>query len=302
MIVSLEMVKAAQTRIRNFLEPTPVEDIESAVSLKLEIVNPGHSFKIRGALNAALIHSRTPLITASNGNHAIALSVAGRMVGAKVTVVIPESASEGKKRRLAELDAEIIQHGSALDNAELHARLLARQRGSYYVSAYNDSDVIAGAGVVGLEIVSQYPDVRRIYVPTGGGGLAGGIAVAVSEFPGIEVVACCPDHSTALMAATLALDNGIPGPSIADALVGGIEPDSITISLVRDLKIGFSLVSDAEIKDAVCRLLSIGWLVEPSGAVGAACLWKDSDNRDRSVAILSGSNTDIKTLRETLAE
>jgi len=302
MSVNYADVRQAQDRIRRFLNPTPIDVLEDGVCVKLENAIPGHSFKIRGALNAVLEYDEA-LITASTGNFGSALAIAGGLVGSKVTVVVPRTVTPIKVAKIKRHGVDVAVVGESLDDAEEHARQQADAASVRYVSPYNDRAVIAGGGVVGLEILEQRPDASRIYVPTGGGGLVTGIAVAVSKQPGMEVIACCPDQSTAFMAAVLNSGAGSPGPSIADALVGGIEDECITVELARAYRIRFGLVPERSIQEACVRLLQLGWLAEPAAAVGTAVRDKDPDaERTSSVCVLIGSNVDVSVVRAMISE
>ncbi len=127
--------------------------------------------------------------------------------------------------------------------------------------------------------------------------------MAVSKQPGMEVIACCPDQSTAFMAAVLNSGAGSPGPSIADALVGGIEDECITVELARAYRIRFGLVPERSIQEACVRLLQLGWLAEPAAAVGTAVRDKDPDaERTSSVCVLIGSNVDVSVVRAMISE
>src|SRR3954469_3483765 len=157
-------VFAAAERIRPFLAPTPLVG-----NLKLETLQPTGSFKVRGALNA-LLQSDEPVVTASAGNFGLGVAWAAQRLGRSATVVVAESASPAKIARLRGFDVELVIHGADYDEAERHALSLPGR----YVSPYNDTAVIAGAGTVALEL----PDAETIVVPIGGGGLASGIRLA----------------------------------------------------------------------------------------------------------------------------
>lgn len=293
-------MEQARERCSAYIRTTPIEVLESGERIKLENVNLGHSFKIRGALNAILGYSENAFVTASTGNFGNALSISGEMIGADVTVVVPESTTAGKIRKIERRAKRVMVAGRSLDDAELYAHQIARSDSLRYISPYNDALVIAGGGVIGLELADQCPNISTVYVPTGGGGLVTGIAAAMSRRPGTRIVACCPDHSTAFMSAVLGTGNGVPGPSMADALVGGIEADSITIDLARIYNIEFSLVSEDQIAKAVVALMKLGWLVEPAAAVSFAAMDRGGIKGNDTVSVITGSNVDLNVIRSLI--
>src|SRR3954452_10188821 len=163
-------VLAAADRIRAHLRPTPVVESDG-FSLKLESLQPTGSFKVRGALAAlTALEPGTKVVTASAGNHGLALAWAAERLGFDATIVVAETASPAKIEGIRRYPATLVVHGLDYDEAERHALSLE----GTYVSPYNDRHVIAGAGTVALEL----DDVETIVVPVGGGGLASGIALA----------------------------------------------------------------------------------------------------------------------------
>jgi len=205
------------------------------VFLKIESLNLTNSFKIRGALNAALhlsegLEGGTTVVAASAGNHGRALALAAEGLGIACVIFTPASAPQAKQ-------SAIRRHGAVLhvcedyDAAEKQAKDYARAQGAVYISPYNNSDVIAGAGTIGLEIVEAMPTVDVVVVPLGGGGLASGIGLAIRAaaphaiIVGVEVEASTP------FTVSLAADRVTaitPLPSLADGLVGNLEAGSMT--------------------------------------------------------------------------
>jgi threonine dehydratase len=208
---ALDIVRARH-RLAPHLAPTPLRRSDwlstvarADVSLKLEIVLPSGSFKIRGALNALLslnehrdAQERTVpqrVVTASAGNHGRALALAARAAGIGAVVFTPSTAPETKKAAIRALGAELHDDTRDYDAAEYAARAVAAREALRFVSSYNDPHIIAGAGTIGLEIAEQMPDVDTVVVPLGGGGLASGIALALNaaalraRIVGVEVEA-----------------------------------------------------------------------------------------------------------------
>jgi threonine dehydratase len=260
-------VHAAAERIRPFLAPTPLIG-----NLKLETLQPTGSFKVRGALNA-LLRSDEPVVTASAGNFGLGVAWAAQRLGLRATVVVAETASPAKIAALRGFDVELVVHGDDYDEAERHALSLPGR----YVSPYNDTDVIAGAGTIALELP---PSVETIVVPIGGGGLAAGIALATDA----RVVGVVP---SAFPAMRVALEHGrvveIDGDrTVADALHGNIEPGSVTVDMLRGVEI--VEVTEEQIEDAMRRLARDHGLV--TEGAGAAAVAAGIDG----VAIVSGRN------------
>src|SRR6266849_4132028 len=189
-MVSLSDVRAAAERIRPFVVRTPLERslglsalYGTDVWLKFECFQTTGSFKLRGALNALLTMSeqqrQNGVVTASAGNHGLGVARAAAVVGVRATVVVPETASPAKVEALRHSGAELLLRGATYDDAESAAISLATERGLPFISAYNDAAVVAGGGTIALELMEDLPATRALIVPAGGGGLIGGIGVAV---------------------------------------------------------------------------------------------------------------------------
>jgi threonine dehydratase len=271
-------VFAAAERIRPFLAPTPLIG-----NLKLETLQPTGSFKVRGALNA-LLQSDEQVVTASAGNFGLGVAWAAQRLGLQATVVVAETASPAKIEALRRFDAvELVVHGADYDEAERHALSLPGR----YLSPYNDTDVIAGAGTIALELPAS---VETIVVPIGGGGLAAGIALATDA----RVVGVVPAAFPAMRAA---LEHGrvveIDGDrTIADALHGNIEPGSVTVEMLRGVEI--VEVTEEQIEEAMRRLARDRGLV--TEGAGAAAVAAGIDG----VAIVSGRNVTRATFAAVL--
>src|SRR4051794_30928285 len=272
-------VVAAAGRIRPHLKPTPVVESDG-FSLKLESLQPTGSFKVRGALAAVTaLEPGMKIVTASAGNHGLALAWAAERLGLEATIVVAETASSAKIEGIRRYPATLVVHGRDYDEAERHALTL---EGSY-VSPYNDRQVIAGAGTVALEL----GDVETIVVPVGGGGLASGIGL-VSD---ARVIGVVPEAFPAMRAA---LDAGrlveISGTeTLADGLRGNIEPGSVTFELVRDHVDDVVTVTEDELAAAMRYLaFAHGLVVEGAGAAAVAAI--RAGKADSGVAIVSGRN------------
>lgn len=310
---TLADIQAAEARLRPLLPASPLEAAPALGAggeryLKLETALPTRSFKIRGALNALLLAEDTArehgVVSASSGNHAQALAYAAARIGASARIYMAASASARKQDRVRRLGAEVIAEAADFDEAERRARADSATSGALFVSAYNDFDVISGAGTAGLEMLAQRPELARVVIPTSGGGLLGGIALAVkSARPEIEVIAvnarACPAMYNELKSADLAHAE----ETLADALVGSIEDGSYTLPLARRNVDDILLVSEEEIAAAIRWLcFEQGQVAEGGAVVGlAACLSGQIPDDGRPTAIvISGANIDGEVLREIL--
>jgi threonine dehydratase len=311
MNLSLADVALARYRLAAYLAPTPLETapgLGANISLKLENVNRTHSFKIRGALNAMLALDETArargIIAASSGNHAQGVACAAHLLGLRARIVMSHHASRRKIAGVRRWGGEVLLHGESYTEAEAEALRLRDAEGMTFISPYNDPQVIAGQGTCGLEILDALPDVGRVIVPVGGGGLISGIALALRSLrPAIEIIGVNPTRAPTMYNAYY--DTQLPDPedSIADALPGAIEPGSITITLTRRYVDSLVLVEEAAIRDAMRWLLAEqGWVVEGGGAVGAAALLSGAvvAGDVPTCVVISGGNVDLDVLRGVL--
>ena len=274
------------------------------VFLKIESVNLTNSFKIRGALNAALrlsegIDTQTPtIVTASAGNHGRAMALAAEELGLACVVFTPKNAPEAKQNA-------IRRHGAVLhacedyDAAEKQAREFADAEGAVYISPYNHPDVIAGAGTIGLEIVEAMTSLDVVVIPLGGGGLASGMGLAIkaaapsTTIVGVEVEASSP---FALSLEAGRITEITPRPSLADGLVGNLEPGSMTFPLVKQVVDIIVTVSEDDLTRAMKGLATEERLiVEGAGAAAVASILagKASAPGQRVVAMVTGGNVDL---------
>jgi len=269
------------------------------VVLKLETLQPTGSFKVRGALvavAAALAEDPDrPVVTASAGNHGLGVAYAARTLGAKAVVVIPDNASEAKRRALELFDVELVRYGTTYDEAEAHALALSAGGGARFLSAYNDTEVIAGQGTIALELFDQIPDLTTIVAPIGGGGLVAGLALAAARRHGVAVRGVEIEASRAVSASVAAgrVVNVSVGTTLADGLAGSIEPGAVTIPLIAGGVETMVAVDEEEISTAV-RFLAVehGLVAEPSGAVAVAGVLagRIRPGPGRSAIVVTGRN------------
>jgi threonine dehydratase len=315
-------VLAARQRLRDIALHTPLEpsaelSVESGaaeVRLKLESMQPTGSFKTRGAHNKigllAELDPTAQLVTASSGNHGIAVATAAAHHRMRVTILVGGSISPAKLERLRALESDRITgeiHGRDTDDAEAEARRRDTAHEAIYVPPYNDADVIAGQATVTAEILDDWPECDAIVVPIGGGGLISGIGLwAKALKPGLRLVGVQPSASPP-MYAYLEAGSTAPmpiAPTLAEGVAGNIERRSITWRMCRQLVDEVALVEEDEIAAAMRWAVSVPHLlVEGSAALGiAALLARRGGVEGRRVAVVvTGRNVDGTVLREVLS-
>jgi len=273
------------------------------VALKAESLQSTGSFKLRGALaRVAAIGDRAAngLVTASAGNHGRAVAYAARAKGVSCEVYMPRDAAVSKVAAVERLGASVHLEGSSVEEALDLARERGAGDGPAFVHPFDDLDVIAGQGTLALELLEQVPDLARIVVPVGGGGLASGIGIAMRragarvELVGVQAGACAP-YAQALSPAGAGREIGdAAGATIADGIAIK-RPGVLTLPLLRELLDDLQTVSEEEIAAAMVFLIERAKLVaEGAGAVAAAILMSArlEPVAGTTVAIVSGGNVD----------
>ncbi len=284
--------------------------IGGTVFLKLENLQITGSFKLRGAMNKLLSLGRSErrrgVAAASSGNHGAAVCHGARILDSRAVIFVPEDTSPAKVEAIRALGGEVRVEGADCVVAEAAARFYGHQHGLTYVSPYNDPQVIAGQGTVGLEMARQLEALDTVYVALGGGGLISGIAGYLKSLaPDLEVVACSPESSSVMADSVRAgriLDQDSK-PTLSDGTAGGVEPGAITFELCREIIDESLLVSEEQIRHSV-RLI-IGrhhTLIEGAAGVAVAGYLANRDRfAEMDVAIvLCGANIDAAVLREIL--
>ncbi|MGE3174153.1 MAG: pyridoxal-phosphate dependent enzyme [Planctomycetota bacterium] len=280
------------------------------VRLKLENVQVTGSFKARGALHALLrlpagVRARG-VVTASSGNHGLGVARAAAALGCAALVLVPTTTPADKRAAIQALGAEVREHGADCVLTEAHARALAAQDGRTYVPPYNDPDVLAGQGTVAFELLQQWPEVERVYVAAGGGGLLAGMAGYASvAAPAVEWIGCSPSASPALdecVRQGRVVD--VPcAPTWSDSTHGGVEPGAITVPLCAALVHDWQRVAEDEIATALRDCLrQQHLLVEGAAGVALAALQRDPAARGRRVCVVvCGGNLPWDALRRLVA-
>ncbi len=317
---TLRELLAARTAIRSHVMRTPLrraaafgERYGCEVHLKLENWQPTGSFKVRGAVNLLSQLSQEErargLVTASAGNHALAVGYAAQRLGiGGVTVFVPRTAPRAKIEKLKRFPITVEEVGETYDDAHRAAEEFGRARGATFIHAYDDARTVAGAGTIGFEVLDDLPAADAVLVPVGGGGLISGIALAVKQvLPEIKVYGVQPEASPALrdsLKERRALEEYAAGPTICDGLAGGIGRmvfEAARGGLVDEV----AVVEEAETRAAIRALVETQQVVvEGSGAVGIAALLSGKvDLRGKRVAVvLSGGNIDLQLLAEIVAQ
>ena len=311
-----ERIGEAERLIRPHIRETPVvpslalgEAIGAEVWLKCENLQVTGSFKVRGATNRLLTlpdeTRRTGVVAASSGNHGIAVAHAGRALGVPVTVYVPDFASAAKVAAMRRLGANVVAFGTDGLDTEFEARRKALSQGRVYVSPYNDLAVVAGQGTVGVELDRQLSDIDAVIVAAGGGGLIAGIAAHLKHrHPGTWIVGAQPANSRVLIESIRAgqvLD--LPSlPTLSDGTAGGIEADTVTFPLCRNLVDEWVEVDEGEIARAMRHAIEVEHLlIEGAAGVAIGALSKLRTPVDgRVVVVLCGANVSASRLREVL--
>jgi threonine dehydratase len=316
--LTLQDVYAARRRIAAHVSSTPLRISEwlsstanARVSLKLESLQRTNSFKVRGAMNAVLrlIEGASPpiVVTASAGNHGRAVALAAERFGVQAIVFTPATAPGTKKDAIRRTGAALRDEAPDYDAAERMAQEYARESNAIYISPYNHPDVIAGAGTIALEILEAAPATDVVVVPVGGGGLASGVALALkSAEPRISVVGVEVDASrpfaTALARGQITEIEVLP--SLADGLVGNLEPGSVTFEYVGRYVDRLVSVSEDDLRRAIRGLASEEHLIaEGAGAAATAAVLTAQvvQPNQRAVVLVTGANIDLSRLAALIA-
>ena len=306
----------AATALRSHLAPTPLQysraftdKARCHVHLKIESIQPIRAFKVRGALNKLIRMSDSEraagVITASAGNHGMGVAYAAAAFHAPATVYVPETANPFKVEAIRRLGARVVAAGRNYNSAYVEALGAQRQSGAVFVHAYDDPDVVAGQGTIGVELLADLAEFDTVLVPIGGGGLIGGIALYLkSRRPAIKVIGVEPAGADAMHRSLRAgeivtLDRV---STIADGLAAS-SPGKLTFELARRHVDEVVLVEETEMLRAI-RLL-FEWehlLAEPAGAAAlAALLYRHSPGpNERVVVILSGGNVTDEVMLQAL--
>ncbi len=311
-----DVVKAQQTQ-NKVIRKTNLEFSETFsticganVYLKNEYEQKTGSFKIRGAYYK--IKSLTDdeknkgVVAASAGNHSQGVAFASHIENIPCTIVMPKNASPAKVAATRGYGAKVVLEGTTYDESWAYAKKISEESDSTIIHAFDDSHVIAGQGVIGLEIIEQLPDVDEIYVPIGGGGLAAGIIMAVKEkHPNVKIIGV---ESNAYPAMKKSLEtNSLQTVNGATTIADGISvktPGKLTFEIVKQKIDKIVTVEDSEIINAMFLLMERSKaVVEPAGAVALAYILKHNPEPGKNVVpILCGGNIDMYLLGQIVSK
>jgi len=312
-----QAAERAAARIAEVVHRTPLvrssafsEATDAEVYLKLENQQHTGSFKLRGATNCLMTLSPEQrdkgCVTASSGNHGAAVAYAVRRLDTTGVIFVPEQTSSAKIDAIRGYGGEVRFFGNDGLDTEQYARDFAAKNGMYYLSPYNDVEVIAGQGTCGIEIAEQLPDIDAAFIAVGGGGLMSGVgSVLRMHKPGVRLVGCQPEAS-AVMARSVEAGRVLDLPSdptLSDGTAGGVEPDSMTFPLCGELVDDFVLVSEEEIAAAMRQYINAeGHEIEGAAGVAIAGLMKrrQSVTGMKVVVIICGGNISEATLKSVL--
>jgi threonine dehydratase len=266
------------------LDPSPALSAATGcqVLLKCEHLQPTGSFKVRGSANKIRVLDeaarRAGVITASTGNHGLGVARAGSIAGVSVTVYVGTGTAPQKIAAIRTLGAEVVEINGPPIEAELAARRQAGLQGKTYISPYNDLDVVAGQGTIGVELARQAPGLAAVFVSVGGGGLISGIGTALKQLsPNTRVVGVWPENSPCMLEALRAgsIVDTVEYPTLSDATAGAVEAGSVTFPICGQVIDARMTVTESEIAAAMRTVAqSDHWIIEGAAGVAVAGLLK----------------------------
>ncbi|MDA8056292.1 MAG: threonine ammonia-lyase [Thermoplasmatales archaeon] len=309
--ISWKDVEEAYERLKGVIKNTPLERSSSIselsggeVYLKLENLQKGGSFKIRGAYNL-LSRTKRDVVAASAGNHSQGVALASSLLGLDSLVVMPQFAPPVKMIATQRYGAKVLLYGNTFDEATEKARSISREEGRIFAHAFDNRYVVAGQGTVGLEILQEMDDFDYIVVPVGGGGLIGGIATYLKENGYRGKVIGVEAENAASMKNSLKRGKLVKLESVA-TIADGIaikSPSEFTMKIARKYVDQVVTVSDEEISTAMFTLLERGKIVsEPAGAASVAAIitGKIKVGGKKAIALISGGNVDMPLLSQII--
>lgn len=317
--ISLADIQAARRTLRDIIIATPLlpaarlsAELGAPIFYKAENTQHSGSFKIRGAYNTISRLSDDEkargVIAPSAGNHAQGVAQAAQMTGVRAVIVMPERAPLTKIVATRRLGAEVVLQGQSFDDAVAHARKLQAEHGYTYIHAFDHTNVIAGQGTIGLELAEARPDLKLLVVPIGGGGLIGGIAIALKallpdvRIVGVQAAGCAPVPDS--------LAEGQPITAAhAQTIADGIavkRPGDLTLPIISALVDEVVTVDEEEIVMAIAHVLQNSRLViEGAGAAGVAALMSGKVRvrpGEAAATVLCGGNIDANLLARVIEQ
>jgi threonine dehydratase len=310
-VITLNDIEEARARFEGHVSETPLIWSQSFsritgrdVYLKAECMQRAGSFKIRGALNVLTRLDGEPVVAGSAGNHAQGVALAASFTGSRCTIFMPETAPIPKIKATEDYGAEVRLVGFSLADAVEAAVEHSEATGAYFIHPYDDPLIVAGQGTLGLEILEQMPDVGSVVIPTGGGGLLAGTALALKTLrPAVKVIGVEIEadavYAHSRQKGELIRDFPRGLPTVADGIAVSV-PSDLVWEIADDHVDDIVVVNDAETTAALAYILDRSKiLVEPAGAVGVAALMEKripDDAPDPICIVLSGGNIDLMLL------
>lgn len=305
-MITLKDIKETHQRIKRYLHKTPVIEIKKGIFLKLEnrqsVVK---GFKIRGAASAmTLLKNKNEVMTSALGTHGFAVGYMGKKLGIKTTCMMIANPPKDAEKKMKKLVDKVTYGTADFAKTEQLALQYAKKNNIHFVHPYNDKDVIAGQGTIGLELLEQLPNLDAIYVPIGGGGLISGIAIAIKQaHPTIKIIGVQPQQMHAMIDSVKKKKVVIiPSKnSIAEKLAVNLNLTTITFNIVQKYVDYFMTLSEEEIKNAMKEIyVKTGEMVEGAGAIAYAAALKDKKRKMNVSCIVSGGNIDRKFFQKTV--
>lgn len=316
MIVTPEAIAKAASRIGPHIVRTPVVEYPAPASasgrvlLKLENHQHTGAFKARGSLNKLMTldedERMAGVVTASTGNHGLGMARACQITGVEGTIYLPASTIAAKLARLRSMEAPIEMYDGSWLETERYAKKIARELRKTWISPYNDPAVVAGQGTIGLEILEQVPDVSRVLVAVGGGGLISGVAMAIkSARPDVRIIGCQPENAPEMSLSVRAgeiVELEAEKPTLSDGTLGGVEAGSITFGICRGYVDDWVLVTERQIARAMAEVYdALGMRIEGSAGVAVAGLRKVEEGGGTDVVIICGGNIDERAFEAAVS-
>lgn len=315
-MLSVNDFQAASKRLKSVIHEIPLSSSKTfsemsgaEVYLKYENQQKTGSFKVRGAYNKIMKRYEegglSAVVASSAGNHAQGVAFAASRIGVPATIVMPRSTPIAKVSATEGYGAKVVLHGAIYDEAYAKACEIVEQEGAEFIHPFDDEDVMAGQGTIGLEILSDLPTVDMVFVPAGGGGLISGVAACIKQInPRIQIIGVQAQGANSIVA-SFHKDEIIPASSV-HTIADGIAvktPGTKTMEYINKYVDKLVTVSDSEIASTILLLLErCKQVVEPSGAASLAAVLnhKVDINGKKVCCVLSGGNIDVSFIHKVV--
>jgi threonine dehydratase len=310
-------IALAANRIKEHIRETPLEfspwfseKTGAKVWMKLENLQLTGSFKLRGAFNKLLAMTDKERaaggVAASSGNHGAAIAYAMVKLGVTGVIFVPQQTSSAKVDAIRRFGGAVRFFGTDGLDTEIHARQYAAEHGMTYLSPYNDAAVIAGQGSCGVEIARQLPDIDAVYIAVGGGGLISGVGTFLRTINRKTGIVSCQPEASAVMTESVRAGRILELPSgttLSDGTAGGIEADTVTFDICRDIITDYVTVAEHDIASAMRAFIdSHHLLIEGAAGVAlAGLLGHQGKYAGKNIVVLiCGGNISRDTLRQII--